>query len=308
MPRNLSTSEPVGNSSTGTPLPIPPSQNGTQERQKEQVKEIPENKKNKDTREALDHDEDPDPLPESEDAATHAPLAEDEASETPPPGFFEFKTSHIIVTSLFLGFLAGAAATLFFLHPGTPLHPLGSTPTLPGPQDGSVMGQLNHTIDQQKDLIQRLKEQARSRIGLPAQTVDPQNPARITYTPQDIAIAVQWISNCTSDITWLCNAPLEPNIITALNQKKAQNCPILVITGNQALRANLQTALNSHYSVYQSRLSLADATSLLIIDSKLVVDLSNSDFVWATAEPTVVRDIATYAINTLLKNSTHIKN
>lgn len=308
MPRNLSTSAPFGNSPTGIPSPIPSSQNGTQENQKEEIKEGTQNEKAKDVREAIVHDEDPDPLPDSEDAAAHAPLTEEECNEPKQAGVFEFKTSHLIVGCLFIGFLAGATATLFFLHPGTPLHPLGTIPTLPSPQDGSAMGQLTQTIEQQKDLIQRLKEQARSRIGLPAQTVDPQNPNRVTYTPQDIAIAVQWISNCTSDITWLCNAPLDPNIIAALNQKKAQNCPILVVTGNQALRANFQTALNARYNVYQSRLSLADNTSLLIIDSKLIVDLSNGDFVWASAEPTVVRDIATYAINTLLKNSVHIKN
>ena len=250
---------------------------------------------------------DPDPLPLGEGDFSAEPALE-VTSQEEAPGVIHIKTSHIIVTCLIIGFFAGGLATLFFLHPGTDLHPLATTPTLPKPQEGSQIAQLAKTIEDQKVLIQKLKESARTRIGLPAQTVDPQNPDRVTYTPQDTAVAAQWISKSSTDITWLCNAPLDPTIISALNERKSKNCTILVIAGNQALRPNLTTALRSGYNIYQSRLPLADDSSVLIIDSKLVVDLSNSHFVWATAEPTVVRDIALYAINTLLKNATHLKN
>jgi hypothetical protein len=318
MPRNLSSPESLANPPGIPTSPIAPgrspiSENGDQQKKSDAKKQIPP-KQRTPVEGSPDHnknEEDPDPLPNphpNNQAGAHTPLNQNDQEDLHEPGVLEFKTSHLIVACLFLGFLFGAGATLFFLHPGTPLHPLAATPALPNAQDASQTGTLAHTVQEQKDLIQRLKEQARSRIGLPAQTVDAQNPNRVTYTPQDTAIAVQWISNCTSDVTWLCNAPLDPNILSALSQKKGQNCPILVITGKQALHPNFAPALDAGYNVYQSHLSLADNTSILIIDSKLIVDVSNPDFVWASAEPTVVRDIATYAINTLLKNSVHIKN
>ena len=256
-----------------------------------------------------DEHADPDPLPLGEtDLSTEPALDHETSQEEAQPGVIHIKTSHITATSLLLGFFAGAVATLFFVHPDSIPRNFTNAATLPRPEDSSQLSHLATTIEQQKSLIQKLKENARSRIGLPIQTVDPQNPQRVTYTPQDIAIAAQWIAKCSSDVTWLCNAPLNPTIVSALNQKKAHNCTILVIAGNQALRPNLSAALQAGYNIYQSQFSLADNTSILIIDSKLVVDLSNSDFVWATAEPTVIKDIATYAINILLKNATHLHN
>ena len=246
--------------------------------------------------------------PDGADGTDENDNLEETIDEEPQPGVIHIKTSHIVAGCLVLGFFAGSLATFFFLHPDSKLRPIANTATLPKPEDNTQIAQLKNTVDKQNTLIEKLEKTPRSRIGLPIQTTDPRNPGRVTYTPQDVTIAAQWISKSSSDITWLCNAPLDPTIVGALNLKKSQNSTILVIAGNQALRPNLTTALRAEYNVYQSRLPLSDTTSILIIDSKLVVDLSNSDFVWATAEPTVVSEITTYAITTLLKNATHIQN
>lgn len=252
--------------------------------------------------------EEPSPLPSME---AHSPTGtEEEREQADQEGVIHIKTLHLVSATALISFFLGAL-TLFFIHPIAG-NSLGQNQSALNDPDALAqnpeLNKLKAQIESQNQLIDKLKNKARTRIALPAQTNNPLTPDRITYTQQDGTTATDWIRTANADITWLSNAPLNPEIIAALNAKKTQNFSILVIAGSQALLPNLSRALHSGYTVYQSKLPLADATSVLIIDSKLVVDVSNSDFVWATAEPTVVKDITTYAISVLLKDANHLFN
>ena len=255
----------------------------------------------------------PEPLPveieriEREGPTKPQPQAEDPLE--PGATTIEVKTSHLVAASALISFFLGAA-TLFFIHPAanSSLSGSSSLPASPeNPKASTQIDQLGAQIQQKDSLIAKLKDSPRSRIALPAQTSGPIDPDKTIFTPQDSKTAVNWIAKAGSDITWLSNAPLDPAILAALSKRKSQGIPILVIAGKQALRANLEGALQAGYTVYQSPLSLAELTSILIIDSKVTLDLSNPDFVWASAEPTLVKDIDNYAINMLLKNAAHLR-
>jgi hypothetical protein len=178
-----------------------------------------------------DPDPDPFPLPTPLDGDLLRETTPEEAAQSRT---IDIKTSHIVAICLVLGFLSGAFTTLLFFHPAHPNQETALTPAaLPKPEEATQVSLLQQTVKQQNEVILKLKQTARTRIGLPLQTVDPQNPQHTTYTPQDTSIAIQWISKASSDITWLSNAPLDPGILTALNNRKQHQCTDSVTDSRQ---------------------------------------------------------------------------
>lgn len=94
------------------------------------------------------------------------------------------------------------------------------------------------------------------------------------------------------DITWVTNTALEPIILQTLREALQKKARILVVCGRDALEENLKGVGASGIALTRSSNPISPNMSLLFIDGKKIVDISNPELVWVTVEPAAVKSLS----------------
>lgn len=113
-------------------------------------------------------------------------------------------------------------------------------------------------------------------------------------------LAVSRIQGAKTNIIWITNFPNDPAILAALKEKSG--IPTLIITGNDANRANSELANRQKLGILRAEQTLEDSEGYLIIDNNYVIDIGRSQTVWETIDAQVVEKISDW-VSELLKTA-----
>ena len=90
--------------------------------------------------------------------------------------------------------------------------------------------------------------------------------------------------------------PGDPHLLEALQTKKGETgLPVYIITGKDTPDRELKDAKELGFSVYKIKTTLERPYGVIIIDSKLVVDISREHWLWETSEPEIVKETGKWA-------------
>lgn len=90
--------------------------------------------------------------------------------------------------------------------------------------------------------------------------------------------------------------PGDPHLLNELTAKKrATGLPIFLLTGNDTPEREIVTAKEAGFQVYKLKTTLERPYTVLLIDKKIVLDISRENWVWESSEPHVIKAVAKWA-------------
>lgn len=90
--------------------------------------------------------------------------------------------------------------------------------------------------------------------------------------------------------------PGAPHLLAALTRKKAATgIPIFILTGTDTPKRETEAAKAAGFTVYRIQTTLERPYSIVIVDSKLVLDASRNQWCWETSEKEVVEGTRKWA-------------
>jgi hypothetical protein len=109
-------------------------------------------------------------------------------------------------------------------------------------------------------------------------------------------------------VIWVTSEPNNEKILSLLAAIKNRSpIPIFIVTGAETPNSRVQAALNAGFSVSKVTSSLEIPYSILLIDDKILMDISREHWIWETADKGIISDTAKWA-NQLLKNAKILDN
>jgi hypothetical protein len=84
--------------------------------------------------------------------------------------------------------------------------------------------------------------------------------------------------------------------------KNRSPLPIFVVTGAETSNNRIQPALNAGFSVSKVTSTLEMPYSILLIDDRILMDISRENWIWETTDKEIISETAKWA-NDLLKNA-----
>lgn len=104
----------------------------------------------------------------------------------------------------------------------------------------------------------------------------------------------------TQKLVWITGEPSNTSILQVLvAEKQAKGIPIFIITGSDTREGEIDVAVATGLPTYRMRTELERPYSILIIDSKIIVDLSRNRWIWESSEPKIVQDTVSWATQLL---------
>lgn len=94
--------------------------------------------------------------------------------------------------------------------------------------------------------------------------------------------------------------PGNPHLLEALGSKKADTgLPIYILTGSDTPEREMMTAKAAGFQVYRLQAELERPYGVVIVDGKLIFDISREFWGWETTEPEVVKATGDWAASLL---------
>jgi hypothetical protein len=92
-------------------------------------------------------------------------------------------------------------------------------------------------------------------------------------------------------ILWVTGEPNNPKILSLLEEvKENEGLPIIIVTGSETEKERIKPARKAGFVVNQTQDALEIPYSFLIIDSKLLMDISRDNWVWETTDKTILNE------------------
>jgi hypothetical protein len=111
------------------------------------------------------------------------------------------------------------------------------------------------------------------------------------------------LGKAKSSVLWITSEPNNEGLLSALvDAKEEKGLPIVIVTGGETSRERIQRAKNKGFVVNQIPESLETPYSYLIVDSKLLMDLSRKHWLWETTDKETLKDTSEWLEN-LTKNA-----
>jgi hypothetical protein len=104
-------------------------------------------------------------------------------------------------------------------------------------------------------------------------------------------------------IVWITGEPQTPDVLAGLSAiKNERNIPIFIITGKDTEVERIKRAQQYGFPIHTVNKSLELPYSIILIDNKLVLDVSRVNWIWETTEKNIIRDTANWA-NELIESA-----
>jgi hypothetical protein len=104
-------------------------------------------------------------------------------------------------------------------------------------------------------------------------------------------------------IIWVTSEPNNEQMLSLLSAIKNRSpLPIFVVTGAETSNNRIQPALNAGFSVSKVTSTLEMPYSILLIDDRILMDISRENWIWETTDKEIISETAKWA-NDLLKNA-----
>lgn len=127
-----------------------------------------------------------------------------------------------------------------------------------------------------------------------------------SYTADELASTRLQMAKNT--VIWVTNEPNEEKILSLLSAIKNRSpMPIFIITGAETPNNRIQGALNAGFSVSRITSTLEIPYSILLIDDRILMDISREHWIWETTDKEIISQTAQWA-NELLKNAVLLNN
>lgn len=104
-------------------------------------------------------------------------------------------------------------------------------------------------------------------------------------------------------VIWVTSEPNNQEMLAILsNLKKTSPIPIFIVVGSDISAARIRPAMAAGLEVSRLDSSLEIPYSILIIDAKVVMDISRDHWVWETSDKDIIKETANWA-NQLIMNA-----
>ena len=105
------------------------------------------------------------------------------------------------------------------------------------------------------------------------------------------SLAKKRIDMAKKQIIWITDAPDSIHILPTLAAKKNKDpIQIFILTGQETSPHRISTANEYNIPLNQLNLELESPYSFLLIDQKLLVDISRSNWLWESKEPAILKE------------------
>jgi len=127
-----------------------------------------------------------------------------------------------------------------------------------------------------------------------------------SYTASELAGSRLRLAKKT--IIWVTSEPNNEKMLSLLTAIKNKSpIPIFIVTGGETSQARIKPALDAGFSVSKLTSTLELPYSILVIDDKILMDISREHWIWETTEKDIISQTAQWA-NELLKNAKLLNN
>lgn len=127
-----------------------------------------------------------------------------------------------------------------------------------------------------------------------------------SYTSNELASSRLKLAKKT--IIWVTSEPNNPKMISLLSAIKNRSpLPIFIVTGSETPNTRIQDALDAGFSVSKVTSTLELPYSILIIDDRILMDISREHWIWETTDKQIIAETAKWA-NNLLKGAKILDN
>lgn len=115
------------------------------------------------------------------------------------------------------------------------------------------------------------------------------------------------LKKAKSSILWVTSEPNNEAILGVLEEvKDIKGLPIIIVTGAETELERIKRAKRSGFVVNRTQDSLEVPYSFLIVDSKLLMDISRNNWIWETTDKSVLKSTAEW-LDKLTKTATIVK-
>lgn len=115
-----------------------------------------------------------------------------------------------------------------------------------------------------------------------------------SYTDLDMAEARCDLAK--QKIIWFTSNPENPGILKILTKiKRERGVSVFIVCGSDTELKKLEIAQDTGLPVYRIKTQLDNPYSLLIIDSRIILDISRQRWIWESSEPKIVQETILWA-------------
>jgi hypothetical protein len=105
------------------------------------------------------------------------------------------------------------------------------------------------------------------------------------------SLAKKRIDMAKKQIIWITDTPDSIHVLPALSAKKNKDpIQIFILTGQETSQHRISSANEYNIPLNQLNLELESPYSFLLIDQKLLIDISRSNWLWETKEPAILKE------------------
>jgi hypothetical protein len=173
---------------------------------------------------------------------------------------------------------------------------------------GYLLGQKTPTKQQRETQTQTQNETERKDPKNQSKQASAFTPDRGIYRKANSndsrSLAKRRIDIAQNRIIWITDSPDSQRILPLLAAKKNKDAiPIFILTGKETPQVRLANASEYNMPITQLNLELETPYSILLIDDRLVVDISRSNWLWESKEPKILEETKAW-IQELIENQT----
>ena len=102
----------------------------------------------------------------------------------------------------------------------------------------------------------------------------------------------------------ITDSPGETRLLSVLNARKLEeDVPIFILTGKETDQTSINKAKEAGFQVWKIESTLERPYTIVLLDNKLVLDISRSHWLWGSKEPAVLQNVTKWATE-ILNNAT----
>jgi hypothetical protein len=120
-------------------------------------------------------------------------------------------------------------------------------------------------------------------------------------------LARKRLAKAKNSVLWVTSEPNNRGLLSAISEaKESQGLPVVIVTGSETSKERIETAKKKGFVVNQSKDTLEVPYSFIIIDSKLLMDLSRKHWLWETTDKQILDETGVW-LKEITKNATIVK-